>query len=128
MVDHIFTQTREEAVGVGQMLLNHGALHHASTPGAPFADGKHLFQFAVYPSPPTSRARELLLTIARTVVQRPETYAKNKSGFLGLKHHFASPYVLRFSNAYSSSPDAVSNAHTRQQMVLPQEQRFLLVR
>lgn len=47
MIDHIFTQTREEAVEVGQMLLNHGALRHASLQGAPFADGRQLYQFLV---------------------------------------------------------------------------------
>lgn len=73
MIDHIFTQTREEAVEVGQMLLNHGALRHASLQGAPFADGRQLYQFL-----------------------HPEAYASNKSGFLGLKHDPALPYRLRW--------------------------------
>lgn len=47
MVDHIFTQTREEAVGVGQMLINHGAIRHATAADGPFADGNDLFQFLV---------------------------------------------------------------------------------
>jgi hypothetical protein len=101
MIDHIFTQTREEAVWVGQMLLNHGALQHASLQGAPFADGRQFYQFLVRAGLMLARSRFSVAPTMRAVnaphhSQQPEAYATNRSGFLGIKYDSASPYRLRY--------------------------------
>jgi len=73
MVENIFTQTHEEAVALGQLLLNHGALCHVYDQSAPFSNDHHLYRFL-----------------------DAEAYATNKSGLLGLRHEPASPSELRW--------------------------------
>jgi len=90
MVENIFTQTHEEAVALGQLLLNHGALCHVYDQSAPFSNDHHLYRFLV-----TCVVHVMCDALAHSL-QDAEAYATNKSGLLGLRHEPASPSELRW--------------------------------
>ncbi len=46
MIEELFVQTRQEAVALGQMLLNNGAINHVANK-QPFLDDYYFYRFEV---------------------------------------------------------------------------------